>query len=448
MTKFFVKNLYIHNLRHLKNLIIPIESEKMNHLILTGKNGSGKTSVLNEIKNFINLLLKNDFPFELNKTNNELITSIDGLNNLDSLKIKENFKILRNEYRNNNILPEQFEKYKISYYNFLKNQKDARQNLDLFFHQVPFNLIFSTNCDFISLKKEFEIGNYIFAYFSAKRIFKTNEVNSPQKIELPNIFESDQQGNELFLQYLVNQQVQLLYAKADNDFNTIAEIEDWFKKITLIFKEIFEDKTLDLVYDRDNYIFKFKTSNRDEFEFNSLSDGFSSILGIIAEIIIRMERKSSKIYKLNGLILIDELETHLHISLQRKVLRILTSLFPNLQFIVTTHSPFILNSIENAVVYDMEYQETIHDISKYSTEALVENYFESNKYSDVLIAKVAQYERLLKKNKNSEDELEKIIELKKYFEDLPLINAKEMELKINMLNLDYVDKFHIINQHD
>ena len=171
------------------------------------------------------------------------------------------------------------------------------------------------------------------------------------------------------MQYLVNQQVQLLYAKADNDIKTIQDIESWFKKIRSVFREIFEDESLELIYDRDNYEFKFKTQNRVEFDFNTLSDGFSSILGIIAEIIIRMERKSSKIYKLNGLVLIDELETHLHISLQRKVLRILTTLFPNLQFIVTTHSPFILNSIENAVVYDMECTPYAQIESKYTSFA-------------------------------------------------------------------------------
>lgn len=52
--------------------------------------------------------------------------------------------------------------------------------------------------------------------------------------------------------------------------------------------------------------------------------------------------------------MIDELETHLHVSLQKKILPFLTEFFPNLQFIVTTLSPFILNSIEDVVVYDLE----------------------------------------------------------------------------------------------
>ncbi len=62
--------------------------------------------------------------------------------------------------------------------------------------------------------------------------------------------------------------------------------------------------------------------------------------------------------------LIDEVETHLHLELQRLVMPILTSLFPKIQFIVTTHSPFVLSSIGNAVAFDLE-----------KHEALIEGYF-------------------------------------------------------------------------
>jgi predicted ATP-binding protein involved in virulence len=448
MKHFFVKNLYIHHLRHLEKLIIPISSKKMQHLILTGKNGSGKTSVLNEIKSYIDILLKKELPEGLNSTTSQLIDSIINVNKVDYEQVENDYNKIKELHKKKKISNQDFEDFTSKYLSLPLMKEEGIERLDLIFENSPFNLLLTTNLDYNDLKFQFEKGDYIFAHFSAKRNFVTNDVNSPQKIELPNIFEVNQHGNELFLQYLVNQQVQLLYAKADNDKVTEKEIGDWFIKTRSIFRDIFEDNTLDLIYDRDNYEFKFKTQNRVEFDFNTLSDGFSSILGIIAEIIMRMERKSSKIYKLNGLILIDELETHLHISLQRKVLRILTGLFPNLQFIVTTHSPFVLNSIENAVVYDMEFQETIHDVSKYSTEALVENYFESNKYSEALLKKINHYESLLKKKRNSEEEIDEILELKKYFNDLPIINSKEMELKINLLNLDYKEKFESLIQHD
>ena len=57
---------------------------------------------------------------------------------------------------------------------------------------------------------------------------------------------------------------------------------------------------------------------------------------------------------LEGIVLIDEIETHLHLELQRSILPFLTEMFPNLQFIVTTHSPFVASGLENVVVYEPE----------------------------------------------------------------------------------------------
>ena len=93
--------------------------------------------------------------------------------------------------------------------------------------------------------------------------------------------------------------------------------------------------------------------------------------------------------------LIDELETHLHISLQRKILAFLTEFFPNIQFIVSTHSPYILNSIKDCVVYDLENQIRMEDMSGYSAEGIVEGYFGIDLYSEVLIQKVKRYEYLV-----------------------------------------------------
>ena len=46
MDRIFISELKIEHVRHLKDIRIPLSNDKMKHLILTGKNGSGKTSVL------------------------------------------------------------------------------------------------------------------------------------------------------------------------------------------------------------------------------------------------------------------------------------------------------------------------------------------------------------------------------------------------------------------
>ncbi|MEA2012738.1 MAG: AAA family ATPase, partial [Verrucomicrobiota bacterium] len=90
------------------------------------------------------------------------------------------------------------------------------------------------------------------------------------------------------------------------------------------------------------------------FGLNELSDGYSSLLAVLTELILRMEAHNASNYDMQGVVLIDEIETHLHVELQKKVLPFLVSFFPKIQFIVTTHSPFILSSLSNAVICDLE----------------------------------------------------------------------------------------------
>ena len=53
MEKTFISGLKIDHVRHLKNITISLSNEKIKHLIFTGKNGSGKTSVLEALSRYL-----------------------------------------------------------------------------------------------------------------------------------------------------------------------------------------------------------------------------------------------------------------------------------------------------------------------------------------------------------------------------------------------------------
>ncbi|MBK6959556.1 MAG: AAA family ATPase [Nitrosomonas sp.] len=92
-----------------------------------------------------------------------------------------------------------------------------------------------------------------------------------------------------------------------------------------------------------------------EIYYEYLSSGFKSclsiILGIIKEIEFRFKNPSLKADDFDGIILIDELELHLHPEWQAKIADILIKVFPKIQFITATHSPHILqNAKPNQII--------------------------------------------------------------------------------------------------
>jgi predicted ATP-binding protein involved in virulence len=83
-----------------------------------------------------------------------------------------------------------------------------------------------------------------------------------------------------------------------------------------------------------------------EIYYEYLSSGFKSclsiIFGIIKDIEFRFKEPCINAFEFDGIILIDELELHLHPEWQAKIAKILVQVFPHAQFITATHSPHIL----------------------------------------------------------------------------------------------------------
>jgi len=92
-----------------------------------------------------------------------------------------------------------------------------------------------------------------------------------------------------------------------------------------------------------------------------------SILSQIYAICVNNQISISKYHEISGVLLIDEAENHLHPKWQKVFLKNILNLFPNLQIIVSTHSPFIVSSIENSRVYVCQ-SETDYSIIEEQTD--------------------------------------------------------------------------------
>lgn len=432
MEDIFIKSIHISKVRHLQNVEIPISETERKHLILTGKNGSGKTSVLLEIKKLIELISDKSIS-RFNEFKSAIISTKNQIRKIEE-QIIEQYKSKENAYGNerNNI---------DDYIKHLKNDMSAHEknttNFESWLKEWLFSKDIGLDVDFTSneISMVYEVGNILFTYFAAKRNLEFKVPKGINKVEIKNKYSVEENAGKDFLQHIVNLKADRSFARDENDKVSVNQIDSWFENFERSLKDIFDDKEIKLEFDRKSYSFRIINHNNEASDFTTLSDGYSAILNIISELIMRMESKASKSYDIQGIVLIDEIETHLHIDLQKKILPFLTNFFPKIQFIVTTHSPFILNSIENAVVFDLEKKVLIEDMTGYSINSIVESYFNSDNYSMVVKEKVIEYENLLNKSDLNEEEEEQLFDLKRYFKDLPKMFSPELALKINQLTL-------------
>ncbi|MEG1748692.1 MAG: AAA family ATPase, partial [Tannerellaceae bacterium] len=93
--------------------------------------------------------------------------------------------------------------------------------------------------------------------------------------------------------------------------------------------------------------------------FHMLSDGVRTMLAMVMEIAFRcyilnphLKEQASK--ETTGVVLIDEIDLHLHPAWQKKVLRDLRIAFPSIQFIVTTHAPLVLGSVKDGKIISIK----------------------------------------------------------------------------------------------
>jgi predicted ATP-binding protein involved in virulence len=102
-------------------------------------------------------------------------------------------------------------------------------------------------------------------------------------------------------------------------------------------------------YDVNHQELRLELTTGELVPFSQLSDGYRNLVAMIADITWRASQLNphygaEAARKATGVVLIDELELHLHPAWQRRVIENLLDTFPNLQFVATTHSPQVIAS--------------------------------------------------------------------------------------------------------
>lgn len=246
----------------------------------------------------------------------------------------------------------------------------------------------------------------VISFFEANRKVQVKEVSTvtrendlEKQLLLPS--QPNQSPAEFFKQYLVNKKVFQVFDTMEGKSEGAKQQELFFTKLEETLARIFEDPGTKLEFVRESFEFYINLSDGRRFTFNQLSAGFSAFLSILNELLMRTDllRKQANDYTYNpcGFVLIDEPETHLHLEMQYQILPLLTELFPNLQFIVATHSPAVASSIKNATVFDLSTGQAMGDQaagSSYS-ELMQTHFGVENEYSNVADAIIKRINELV-----------------------------------------------------
>lgn len=287
-----------------------------------------------------------------------------------------------------------------------------------------------------------DLNSFVVAYYSDYRQSQFKEVVNPEKPVL-DIDSLDKSVSDQFLRFLVDQKVQQALAKTNDDDEQVRVIQDWFASFEELLQELFNDAALKLEFDYKSYTFYIHSEGK-RFTFSQLSAGYSAALDIITDLMLKMQKvdRLVRAYDMEGIVLIDEVETHLHLSLQKQIMPLLTRIFPKVQFIVTTHSPFVLNSLDNAVAFDMVSQTPIDDLTDYSSSVLAEGYFGVQEESTELVQRLNRMAELIAIPKMEASEEAELKHLMSDFERVPdaiAPNAKtryrELKIKLNARSL-------------
>lgn len=387
VSKSYIQGISTRGLRNIEDLNLQFKGDAPKHIILTGNNGVGKTTFVDELYQSLSFTKKVDYSTPP-QAFLHLIKDLD----------KENVEKQLDNVKNKPFLNGSIDKY-------LKKAVVLPDCLG----NIEYTALFSSN-------------EFLVLYFPAHRSQNFNTPTGPKKL-------APTSDSSEFIQAMVNLKAQAAFATLDKDSEKVKSINDWFNRFESSLAVLLGHDDFKLEFISDDYNFVIKEKNKEPYHFTELSDGYSAIISMVGDIMMRMTTNVAEAYDKPGIIIIDELETHLHVSLQKKIFPFLTNLFPNIQFVVTTHSPFILSSISNSVIYDLGNKKMYEDFSGYSYTNLIEGYFDNSSYSDVIIKQLALMESILSKDTLTTEEKKKVSEFDDAISGMAKLEPVELENK-------------------
>ncbi len=388
-----VKRLKFKNHKVLGDLDISFQIDSNNTLdtiVFIGENGTGKTTILREIYNLMDL------------------ENMQNSGNKIFLELEENEKAILKKYpleKNNNIIMEEDILYdcidiKKEVYDFEDIEKDKYKSKVIY---LP------TEVNFNSLKSVDRTFRYKYKF--------RNEINENLISDLPSAI-----ANKIYVEMIMNEDLPARESK---------------EKVCKEVNSVFESMDLDIEFvglsKDENTVPIFRNIEGKEFDINGLSSGEKQLF---------LRALSLKFLNVNNsIILIDEPEISLHPRWQRKIVNVYENIGENNQIIIATHSPHIIGNVKkeqlrvlkkdkegikvmNSDELDETYGKTVESI-------LMEVMGIINTRNEETAEKIEKLRDLVREDKYGSKEFEELYKsLRKYLGNLDIdLNLIDMEVK-------------------
>lgn len=339
------------------------ENDNPKPLILVGKNGGGKTFILSSIVDAIFEMQKQNFK-DVNK-NGAYFRISGGLNQKTNSDFALAFCEFFGKYQSKEV-----EEIKDLKFQYLEKTGKLEKNNDAFkkfkLEGITYETLEKDNVKKLcnqsnqeSLKSDFLINSYCF--------FPANRHENPHWLNLDAIRDDKEEFNlDAKFSGRLEKPIYLPSTLKENKNWLMDVVLDWHVKklIDTSIEAIYWNQAVNLlqgILEKQNIRFgigeRSSHDNRISIvendasgkaqktlipSINNLSSGQTVLLNLFLTILRYSDSKPRRLEEIEGIVIIDEVDLHLHIDLQAKILPNLIKLFPKIQFILTSHSPIFL----------------------------------------------------------------------------------------------------------
>ncbi|MGP4865325.1 AAA family ATPase [Psychrobacter sp. T6-5] len=389
-----VKRLHLQNYGRFEDLNIdfaPTAEKTSNVTVIVGNNGAGKSQILQALATSFGLFIesyrdrKQDWSMRsMSRTTTipirffredqviTLKTVVDnGFQNLESINSENEiswstlYSVDSEHNENGNLKPFGIDMSEldlvIDSYNHL-DQKGLKYKLPLIVFYPTERVVMGKNLDFNHTTQYSQLSAYknslnasidfddFFSWFRYREDIENAEVRKAFDILIQNIkYEEQSQSKEVLVSKVLG-----LISK-DNSIN---EKKDTQLRSTIHAISIFLNNFNDVWIDRATEPPTMNVLKDNKvFSLNQLSQGEKSLLALVGDIARRLALLNPSLtnpLEGEGVVMIDEVDLHLHPKWQHDLIDKLVATFPNVQFILTTHSPHVISDRNDILLYSLD----------------------------------------------------------------------------------------------